>query len=61
MRLEGVRHQARMFFLRFRVKMAALFGVNLIVIASQHVPMALAVRHGVINADFSNSHLLDWS
>ena len=31
MRLVDVRHQTWMFFLRFRVKMAALFGVGLLV------------------------------
>ena len=50
MRLVDVRRQARVFFLWILVKMGALLGWILRVIASLQVPMALAIRHGGVNA-----------
>ena len=50
MRPVDVWHQKRVFFLRVLVKMAALYWVDLRVIASLQVPMALAIRHGGVNA-----------
>ena len=49
-RLVDVRHQTWVFFLRILVKIAALYWLDLRVIASQQVPMALAIRHGSVNA-----------